>query len=158
MIEIVLIGASLSIVGAISHQSLAYPSRTNLNLIGQEWCIGNEGPVSIDSFFEIDSRRIVFDSEDQSVRYEYELASQSVIFKLFKNQKIEEGLINIRNLIDNGHDLDIRLSFMVSEGGYYLHWRETYENRIYRMGLFKLVASEMVPLCNGSGGVQADGH
>jgi hypothetical protein len=49
--------------------------------------------------------------------------------------------------------LDVRLSLGVLDRDLVLYWRETYQNRIYRQGLFRILDGELVPLCEGRGGV-----
>ncbi|HEX8643883.1 MAG TPA: hypothetical protein VF702_08220 [Allosphingosinicella sp.] len=49
--------------------------------------------------------------------------------------------------------LDVQLSLGVLDSDLVLYWRETYRNRIYRQGLFRIPAGELVALCEGRGGI-----
>lgn len=78
---------------------------------------------------------------------------------------------NISSLLNNldkkNHNLDIRLSFVYIGGNLGVYWRETFENRPFKQGIFTFgdkwltrierdlqnVELELKPLCHGSGGV-----
>ena len=58
---------------------------------------------------------------------------------------------------DENDDPDLQLSFAQTTGGVALYWRETYQHRIYRQGLFRIVGARLEQWCQGRGGVYIDG-
>ena len=54
--------------------------------------------------------------------------------------------------IQDGSDLDIELKFAYFEGELLLYWKETFQNRLYRQGLFKISGPNLTFLCEGRGG------
>jgi hypothetical protein len=59
---------------------------------------------------------------------------------------------DVDSRIDMNSDLDIELKFAYFEGKLTLFWKETFNNRIYRQGLFDIVGHSLTPLCEGRGG------
>src|SRR5688572_1852979 len=61
----------------------------------------------------------------------------------------------IRRLVARGSIPDLDLSLVIVNGDLGLYWRETYRHRSYRQGLFKIVGSQLVSLCEGTGGIDS---
>jgi hypothetical protein len=60
---------------------------------------------------------------------------------------------HIHYLIDPGAPPDIELKFVYVEGVLALYWRETYQHRQYRQGLFHIEGADLSPWCEGTGGM-----
>lgn len=58
--------------------------------------------------------------------------------------------------IDEDNDLDIQLRFAYLDGSLKVYWKETFQNRIYRQGLFNVVGHELRSLCEGQGGSRTE--
>jgi hypothetical protein len=54
---------------------------------------------------------------------------------------------------DERGNADVRLRLGVLDSVLVLYWRETYQHRMYRQGLFRIAGREIVPLCEGEGGI-----
>jgi len=59
---------------------------------------------------------------------------------------------SILDEIENGDDLDIELKFAYFENRLLIYWRETFQNRPYRQGLFEINGPDVAFLCAGRGG------
>lgn len=59
---------------------------------------------------------------------------------------------DISDTIDPGSQIDIELKLAYLDGRLVLYWKETFQNRRYRQGLFNIVGTEVASLCEGLGG------
>jgi len=50
-------------------------------------------------------------------------------------------------------DLDVELKLGYLDGAPIVYWKETFQNRIYRQGLFRIVGERVEQLCAGRGGI-----
>lgn len=55
---------------------------------------------------------------------------------------------------DENERLDVQLSLGILERGLVVHWRETFQNRIYRQGVLRIDGRDVVLLCEGRGGFE----
>lgn len=70
--------------------------------------------------------------------------------------RISPSYLDIDSRIDASRDLDIELELANFEGRLVLYWKETFQHRHYRQGLFEITDGELVPLCEGVGGRQVE--
>jgi hypothetical protein len=61
-------------------------------------------------------------------------------------------LTNIGYEVEPRNDIDVELKFAVVSNEFVLYWKETYQHRICRQGLFRFVNRRPVALCQGRGG------
>lgn len=61
--------------------------------------------------------------------------------------------VNIGDEIDPHEDLDVELKLGYFEGGLVVYWKETFQHRIYRQGLFSIEGERISILCVGNAGV-----
>jgi hypothetical protein len=59
---------------------------------------------------------------------------------------------DIADLIDTTGEIDIQLKLAYFDGRLVLYWKETFQNRHYRQGLFNILGTNVSPLCSGLGG------
>lgn len=60
--------------------------------------------------------------------------------------------INIGDEADPLHDLDVELRLAYFEGNLVVYWKETFQHRIYRQGMFGIESDRVTFLCAGVGG------
>ncbi|MEA3012930.1 MAG: hypothetical protein QOD42_1475 [Sphingomonadales bacterium] len=59
---------------------------------------------------------------------------------------------DIADLVDPAGEIDIQLKLAYFDGRLVLYWRETFQNRHYRQGLFNILGTNVSPSCSGLGG------
>lgn len=57
-------------------------------------------------------------------------------------------------MISPSEDLDLSLDLAIYSGEFFIYWRQTYQDRIYRQGLLRWDNSILKPYCEGLGGVK----
>jgi hypothetical protein len=60
---------------------------------------------------------------------------------------------NIGGEVEPDHDLDVDLRFARLARQTLIYWKETYQHKIYRQGLFRIVGEHVESLCQGRGGI-----
>lgn len=63
-----------------------------------------------------------------------------------------DSWIDIAEAVEPERDIDIQTVFGFFDNELVVYWRETYQNRRYRQGLFKLQEGALPELCEGTGG------
>jgi hypothetical protein len=61
--------------------------------------------------------------------------------------------LNIGDEVAPNDDLDVELKLGYMSGQLVLYWKETYQHRIYRQGLFGFFDDRVRSICSGRGGV-----
>ena len=66
----------------------------------------------------------------------------------------QEGayVTNIAGEVEPKVDLDVELKLAMMTGSLVVYWKETYQHRIYRQGLFRFVNGRPAAVCEGRGG------
>lgn len=59
---------------------------------------------------------------------------------------------DVADMIDPTGEIDIELKLAYFEGRLAVYWKETFQNRHYRQGLFNVVETDLISLCAGMGG------
>jgi len=62
---------------------------------------------------------------------------------------------NIGDEVEADDDLDVELKLAYVSGEAVLYWKETYQHRIYRQGMFRFLGDRVQKLCEGKGGVNS---
>lgn len=68
------------------------------------------------------------------------------------------GEVEMRDIgldLDEQRDIDIEVRLAVLEGTLVAYWRETYQHRRYRQGLYRFEGGKFEPWCEGVGGIEA---
>jgi len=72
----------------------------------------------------------------------------------------EQGVVTRRRMIeeevDFGTDLDLELKFVLIDGAIGLYWRETFQHRVHRQGLFRITGERLSKICEGHRGISVD--
>lgn len=149
MLTIVL-GALLQTVPLSSVTSnTVSPSNDNLRALGS--CVGGRGPVSLSRVMFLENRILEWDGSSGPIRIT--LPRQSVNIKLLRAKKQDIYIHNIGRLVGQGDsDADVHLKLALLDNRPVIYWRETYQHRIYRQGIFSIVGHNLVRLCEGEGG------
>ena len=70
----------------------------------------------------------------------------------FKQLKFDNVSMKVSLSNKNNSDVDIEASFILIEGQVAVYWKETFINRMYKQGIFKIDADKLVFFCEGKGG------
>jgi len=60
--------------------------------------------------------------------------------------------------IDPDASLDLDLKFVLIDGAIGLYWRETFQHRMYRQGVFRFTWGQLTKVCEGRGGESFSPH
>jgi hypothetical protein len=97
-------------------------------------------------------RVVEIDGPDGPLRLKLE-GEHFYIYALDDRER-EIGGGSIASRADPLHDLDVELKFAYFEGELVIYWKETFQHRIYKQGLFKVDRGGAAFICSGSGGVR----
>lgn len=145
------VGASSAIL-QVPSSPLTDEEIQSLDPVGS--CDGNGRSIDLHRVMFLENRTLDIDWVGGTLRL-------SVDGDNFYADEMAEGRIvrrhyrSIRGDIENGDGLDIQLKFGYFENVLVLYWRETFQNRIYRQGLFRVVGPAVTFLCAGEGGTLA---
>lgn len=102
--------------------------------------------------------------KNKSVKYRY--ADKFIVLKI-KDENIKisaitetniepdsERIINIDNLVGDS-DLDVSLTLILLDGEYGVYWRETFQHKKYRQGIYKFEGAGLVSVCAGEAGIDS---
>jgi hypothetical protein len=114
-------------------------------------CIGHKGPIALAQVMFLENR--VLNWEGASTPIRISLSRQSASIKLLKAPKGDTFVHNIGVLVGDGTvEPDIYLKIAIFDKKPMIYWRETYQHRIYRQGIFAVSGHKLVRLCEGEGG------
>ncbi|MCE3252336.1 MAG: hypothetical protein K0Q67_1346 [Cellvibrio sp.] len=65
-----------------------------------------------------------------------------------------EKIVQIDSLIGD-NDPDINLTLILLDGEYGVYWRETFQHKKYRQGIYKYEGNSLVSVCAGEAGIES---
>lgn len=71
----------------------------------------------------------------------------------FKQLKFDNIALDVAANNKNNSDVDIEASFVLLDGQVAVYWKETFINRPYKHGIFKVDNDKLVFYCEGKGGI-----
>lgn len=111
----------------------------------------------------IDMEGVIF-IKNESIKYRY---SNKFIFLKINGESIKisesidskaepdsEKIIQVDRLLDKG-DLDVNLTLILLNGEYGIYWRETFQHKKYRQGIYKYEGARLVSVCVGEAGINS---
>lgn len=123
--------------------------RTDSETLGS--CTGDRGPVSLSRVLFLENRSLDWNSSSGPVRIT--LRRQSVHIQLLEAPDGDTYLRNIGSLVAQSEDdADVYLKLALLDNVPAVYWRETFQHRIYRQGMFSVVGHDLIRLCEGEGG------
>jgi hypothetical protein len=155
MKHLLLIGMYALAFGCASAGS-ASSDVTIVPTISEDWGVGTctrQGGQTIDLKHMLTMTNRSVDVRENGVTRRVRLGLQSVAIE--SNRGTPNAVIQVDNI---GYDLnpkggiDIVLNFAMVDGVLGVYWRETYQHREYRQGLYRLDHDRIVPWCEGIGG------
>jgi hypothetical protein len=118
-------------------------------------CVGaQDRAVDLRKVMFLENRSLDLERGDETVRVT--LRGERV--ELVKLGARSDGGIystNIGDEVEPADDLDVELKLAYVSGEAALYWKETYQHRIYRQGVFRFVGDRVQKLCEGRGGVNS---
>jgi hypothetical protein len=114
-------------------------------------CISENGPVDLNRVLFLENRSMSIDNSNEQTQAT--LRGQIIRFRVNDG----EDTVYVQDIGTSigvgGEDADVILKFAILDNRQFLYWRETYQHRIYRQGLFNIIGHQLTPLCQGHGGV-----
>jgi len=148
------------VFAAILFGTAADPPRTQTVILTEEIrqafdpvgdCEGNGRSFDLHRMMILEDRPVDIDSPDGPLRVS--VHGEDLFFDAVGPTSPDRRYYtNVDSEIDPRDDLDIELKLAYFEGRLVLYWKETFQNRIYRQGLFSIAGHAVVPLCTGHGG------
>lgn len=121
-----------------------------LRLSPMNSCVSAGGPVDMSRLWFLENRSV--DVLNRRIR----LGRQSLGIELLDATPPRTHVYDIPWMVSEGGeagDPDIELKLVLLDGQLAVYWRETYQHRQYRQGLFRVEDSRLVPWCEGMGGI-----
>lgn len=82
------------------------------------------------------------------------LRGEAIYFERLDGDRSSWGF-NIGHIAGREEYLDVELKLALVENQLALYWRETFQHRMYRQGLFRIVGDGLARWCDGEGGVSS---
>lgn len=114
-------------------------------------CRSSDAAVDLGRMMVLENERLEIDGEGGRPT-RVALQGGSVRFEHLDGDRGSYGF-SIGDIVGGDEPLDVELRLALAEGQLAIFWRETFQHRIYRQGLLKIVGGELVRWCEGRGGV-----
>ena len=140
---------ALIILGASSasiYKPLVIPDRP-LDRTGS--CHGDKEKFDLSNIIFIENQAITLESAVS--KFEFSIDGESI--KVSQHGQDYVKVVDIGYEVEPKKDIDIELKFAFLDHNFVLYWKETYQHRIYRQGLFQLTGGNIQFLCKGEGGI-----
>jgi hypothetical protein len=123
-------------------------------------CIGKSEDVYLNEALFVQNPIVKIRTESgfellRFIRVELEVRRFDSNGKLLDSYKINlrNEVLNLNRKLKN---VDIDLSFIWIQNELGVYWRETYQQRPYLQGVFRIAGKSLVSLCQGSGGFETN--
>jgi hypothetical protein len=149
-----IIAAGMLIAQPATPRPAPAPPRLDPFYAGLGSCLGPEGPVDLRRLMLLENRQLDIDSAHGPMRLT--LRGEEIrIAMLSPSADVVLSAHDIAYRVRRGDDEpDIALKLAILDGRTVLYWRETFQNRQYRQGLFSIDGHDLSPLCEGRGGIE----
>lgn len=135
---------------AVAAPAVTVVSSPQLDVIGN--CAGTGGrSFDLEKLLLLENRTALMEGSDGTLRVS--VAGERV--EILRLRPKSDGSVYITNIgyeVEPRADLDVELKLALNSGELVVYWKETYKNRIYRQGLFRIMGQHVAALCQGRGG------
>ncbi len=115
-------------------------------------CVSDKGKsFDLRNLVFLESRSIIIIDNNKHFRINV-LRERVEISQLGSRSNSPSYYTNIGYEVEPEDDLDIELKLGAFSGELVIYWKETYQNQIFRQGLFRIAEQRVQPLCQGKGG------
>lgn len=132
---------------------IVVPTRINPDTVGLGNCEVRGNSVDLRRMIVHENRWL--DAIGEHGRIRVRISGESVAFERLEGDRSITSF-NVGAILSDESDIDVELRLALVENQLSVYWRETFQNRIYRQGLFRIVGEELQRWCEGRGGVQSD--
>lgn len=142
---------AMMLISAIAASQNPPMTAQTLDLSGLGSCSTQNGFVDLRRVAFLENRSIDTESPTGTIRISVSEESVDI-------QSIGEGsnhrtfVHDLGDQLGRGLDIDIELKLGILEGNLVVYWRETFQHKSYRQGLFTVAPPNLMPLCEGRGG------
>ncbi len=122
--------------------------------VGLGSCLGPGGPVELRRAIFIENTVLDFVIRNRPMRIA--LMGQTVTISARRNDTDDEAHIQDigETVATQSGAADVSLKLALLDGDVVVYWRENFQHRIYRQGLFRVAGLGLTPLCQGSAGTE----
>ena len=113
-------------------------------------CISTDGPVDLSRLWYLENRSV------EVANHRVGLGPQSVGITILDATPIRTHHYDIPWMVSERGpvgDPDVELKLVLLDGQLAVYWRETYQHRMYRQGLFRVKGAYLARWCEGEGGI-----
>lgn len=114
-------------------------------------CVTSDGAVDLRRVLFLENRSI--DISDHGTPRRVTLVRESVTVQNLVDQTTL--VHDLGSDISATSDIDIQLRLILLDGNLGVYWRETYQHRRYRQGIFRIHGERLTSLCEGLGGANS---
>ncbi len=129
------------------------PEQSDLSTIGVGYCRSDSGLTDLRRMMVLENQQIDV-TGDQGRPLRVGLQGESVSFERLDGDR-SRWVFNIGHIAGGEEYLDVELKLALVEDQLAVYWRETYQHRIYRQGLLRIVGDGLVRRCEGRGGLSS---
>lgn len=138
----------IGVLAALSGPAVA-GSLNHSQLLGS--CLRAGKPEELSRALFLENRAI--DLTDRNKVSRVSLVGQSVRIEDLSATDGDVYVTRMASVVSQAEDdVDLFLKFVLLKGRPFVYWRETYQHRMYRQGLFEIIDHKVVPFCEGHGG------
>lgn len=112
-------------------------------------CRGAAGPIDLGRLLWLENRVVSSGSRRLSLR------GETVQIGAHDGAPADHQIVDVGRLVSPDADIDIMLKFGLLDGDPVIFWRETFQHRRFRQGLFRMDGDNLTPVCTGTGGVDS---
>lgn len=146
------IDALAALAAALTGQAVSEGPHLNAPTLGS--CIGRNGPMDLSRVLFLENR--VLDLTNRRVSVRVSVERQTVRIEELGQADGSTYVVHMGSLVAEGEDdADIFLKLAFINNRHFVYWRETYQHRMFRQGLFEIVGHNLVPFCQGNGGTSS---
>lgn len=118
-----------------------------LELDGVGYCVGGAGPIDLRDVLFLQNRAV--DRGERRISIEYD----QVLIATHAGEQRRTYYFDLNTMIDETEPPDIDLTLVLVDGELAVYWRETFQHRMYRQGIYAINDLRLEALCDGVGGM-----
>jgi hypothetical protein len=146
---VTIVALFLALFSGAASVPMSVSSTTRADLMGN--CLDSNGqPIGLRKLLFLENRSLVI---EQNGVFRIDLVGESIeILRTAPQADKGAYVTNLGYEVSPDDDIDIESKFALLAGDLVVYWKETYQHRIYRQGLFRIESQGVRAVCQGKAG------